>query len=392
MSTSSSPSRPDTSYRIMMNGVTGRMGYRQHLVRSILAIREEGGVLLPGRHPRPGRAGAASAATRTSSRGSPTSTASRDWTTDLDAALADATRQIYFDAQVTTAREKAILTAIAAGKHVYTEKPIAETRRRGPSSSPRPRSGRRQERRRARQALPARAAQAQAPRRRRLLRPDPLGARRVRLLGLRGRLAARAAPELELPRRRTAAASSSTCSATGTTCWRTSSAPSRRSPPRRSRTSPSGGTSRASRTTPPPTTRPTRIFELDGGSRRADQLLLGGARPPRRARRVPGRRHPRQRGRRAARCRIQHRAATPKPVWNPDLPDRPSDFREQWQRGARQRRTSTTASRPSGSSSSATSSPGARTATTSRPAPAGCELAEAGAAVVGRGPPRRVPR
>lgn len=33
--------------RIVMNGVTGRMGYRQHLLRSILAIRDDGGVLLP---------------------------------------------------------------------------------------------------------------------------------------------------------------------------------------------------------------------------------------------------------------------------------------------------------------------------------------------------------
>ena len=33
--------------RVIMNGVTGRMGYRQHLVRSILAIRDDGGVTLP---------------------------------------------------------------------------------------------------------------------------------------------------------------------------------------------------------------------------------------------------------------------------------------------------------------------------------------------------------
>ena len=34
------------SIGIIMNGVSGRMGYRQHLVRSILAIREQGGVEL----------------------------------------------------------------------------------------------------------------------------------------------------------------------------------------------------------------------------------------------------------------------------------------------------------------------------------------------------------
>ena len=49
----------DTTYRILMNGVTGRMGYRQHLLRSILAIRDDGGVPLPRRHAPAGRAGAA---------------------------------------------------------------------------------------------------------------------------------------------------------------------------------------------------------------------------------------------------------------------------------------------------------------------------------------------
>jgi predicted dehydrogenase len=49
------------------------------------------------------------------------------WTTDLDEALSDPTAQVYFDSQVTSAREKAITAAIAAGKHVYTEKPLAES-------------------------------------------------------------------------------------------------------------------------------------------------------------------------------------------------------------------------------------------------------------------------
>ena len=33
---------------IIVNGATGRMGYRQHLVRSLLAIRDQGGVELEG--------------------------------------------------------------------------------------------------------------------------------------------------------------------------------------------------------------------------------------------------------------------------------------------------------------------------------------------------------
>src|SRR5207237_10499866 len=47
------------------------------------------------------------------------------WTTDVESALGDA--QIYFDAQLTSAREPSVRAAIAAGKHVYAEKPLAET-------------------------------------------------------------------------------------------------------------------------------------------------------------------------------------------------------------------------------------------------------------------------
>src|SRR6202043_946525 len=48
------------------------------------------------------------------------------WTTDLDGALADSEVSIYFDAQTTTRRPAALKAAIAAGKHIYCEKPIAE--------------------------------------------------------------------------------------------------------------------------------------------------------------------------------------------------------------------------------------------------------------------------
>jgi predicted dehydrogenase len=50
-----------------------------------------------------------------------------DFTTDLDEALSDESASIYFDAQVTSERKKSILKALAAGKHIYTEKPIAES-------------------------------------------------------------------------------------------------------------------------------------------------------------------------------------------------------------------------------------------------------------------------
>ncbi|AQA02991.1 oxidoreductase [Mycobacterium sp. MS1601] len=112
--------------RIIMNGVTGRMGYRQHLVRSILAIRDEDGLELPdGRRIQvePVLVGrnAAKLAELAAHHGI------AEYTTSLDDALADETTQIYFDAQVTSERKKAILKALAAGKHVYTEKPLAET-------------------------------------------------------------------------------------------------------------------------------------------------------------------------------------------------------------------------------------------------------------------------
>src|SRR3954447_20271658 len=112
--------------RVIMNGVTGRMGYRQHLVRSILAIRNDGGVALPdgsrisvepilvGRNAEKLAALAAKHGVA-------------DYTTDLDEALADGSASVYFDAQITSERKKAILKAISAGKHIYTEKPIAES-------------------------------------------------------------------------------------------------------------------------------------------------------------------------------------------------------------------------------------------------------------------------
>ncbi|RGA06359.1 gfo/Idh/MocA family oxidoreductase [Microbispora triticiradicis] len=110
---------------VVMNGVTGRMGYRQHLVRSVLAINEQGGVeLSDGRRVtlRPVLVGRSAAKLEAiaARHGIP------DWTTDLGAALADDRNAVYFDAQITNARIGAVTRAIEAGKHVYTEKPTAE--------------------------------------------------------------------------------------------------------------------------------------------------------------------------------------------------------------------------------------------------------------------------
>ena len=111
---------------IIMNGVTGRMGTNQHLVRSINAIRAQGGVpaadgsrivpdpILVGRN-------AAKIEALAKQHGV------ARFTTDLDTALSDRNDAIYFDSASTGLRAQLIRRAIDAGKHVYTEKPVATT-------------------------------------------------------------------------------------------------------------------------------------------------------------------------------------------------------------------------------------------------------------------------
>jgi predicted dehydrogenase len=116
----------DKSIGIIMNGVSGRMGYRQHLVRSILAIREAGGVLLSSGdrvQVEPILVGRREATLAELARRHGIA----DYTTDLDAALADPRWTVYADFLVTKARAAAIRKAIAAGRAVYTEKPTAES-------------------------------------------------------------------------------------------------------------------------------------------------------------------------------------------------------------------------------------------------------------------------
>jgi len=110
---------------VIMNGVTGRMGLNQHLRRSIYAIMQQGGVRIGDSEvivPRPllvGRNAAKLAAISQECGG-------LEFTTDLDAALGDESYSVYFDAQTTDRRAEAVKKAIAAGKHVYCEKPIAD--------------------------------------------------------------------------------------------------------------------------------------------------------------------------------------------------------------------------------------------------------------------------
>ena len=114
------------SVGIIMNGVTGRMGTNQHLVRSILEIIREGGItvkdgsiivpdpLLVGRDP-------------SKLENLAEATGLKKWTTNLDAALSDSSCSVYFDSQTTSLRFEAVSKAIESGKHIYCEKPTALT-------------------------------------------------------------------------------------------------------------------------------------------------------------------------------------------------------------------------------------------------------------------------
>ena len=107
-----------------MNGVTGRMGLRQHLLRSILPIRAEGGVLLEDGSRQPvepvlvGRDPSKLAALAEEH-------GIAEWSTDLDTVLSEV--DVYFDAQVTSRRVAGVTAALQHGCHVYCEKPTAET-------------------------------------------------------------------------------------------------------------------------------------------------------------------------------------------------------------------------------------------------------------------------
>lgn len=109
---------------IVMHGVTGRMGMNQHLIRSIEAIREQGGVKLANGDrvmPDPILIGRGAERMEALARAH----GGLRWGTDLDRALANPDDTVFFDAATTQMRPTLVKKAIAAGKHVYCEKPSA---------------------------------------------------------------------------------------------------------------------------------------------------------------------------------------------------------------------------------------------------------------------------
>ncbi|MCE6990777.1 Gfo/Idh/MocA family protein [Dyadobacter sp. CY323] len=111
---------------IIMNGVTGRMGTNQHLLRSIAAIITQGGVKISADEiimPDPILVGRNESKLQQLCKQSGV----EKYTTDLDSVMSDPHYQIYFDAQVTGRRAAAVKKAILAGKHIYCEKPTGTT-------------------------------------------------------------------------------------------------------------------------------------------------------------------------------------------------------------------------------------------------------------------------
>jgi predicted dehydrogenase len=118
--------RTEKRIGIIMHGVTGRMGMNQHLIRSILEIRKQGGVALKDGTrvmPDPLLVGRNAAKVEELAK----KHGVERWTTDLNAALRSKEDTIFVDAASTQLRPRLLKRAIAAGKHIYCEKPVSTT-------------------------------------------------------------------------------------------------------------------------------------------------------------------------------------------------------------------------------------------------------------------------
>lgn len=111
---------------IIMHGVTGRMGMNQHLIRSVLTIRDQGGVALAdGSYLVPDPIIVGRNADKVEALAAKHGI--KRWTTDLDAALANPDDTLFFDAASTKLRPQLLKKAIDAGKNIYCEKPVSES-------------------------------------------------------------------------------------------------------------------------------------------------------------------------------------------------------------------------------------------------------------------------
>jgi len=108
---------------IILNGATGRICSTQHVRNALLPIRDAGGLTVGGDKVVPRLLLVGRDADRVAAIAQQNGIA--DWSTDVDVALADDTYEIFFDAAATHQRAAVLTKAIAAGKHIYTEKPVA---------------------------------------------------------------------------------------------------------------------------------------------------------------------------------------------------------------------------------------------------------------------------
>jgi predicted dehydrogenase len=116
---------PTRTIGIILHGATGRIGSTQHLKNALAPIRQEGGLAVGADRIVPrvilvGRDKERLTALAQEHGGI-------DWTTDLDVALSDPAYEVLFDAAATHQRKATLEKGIAAGKHIYSEKPVAET-------------------------------------------------------------------------------------------------------------------------------------------------------------------------------------------------------------------------------------------------------------------------